>query len=378
MTRKFISITILSLILTTMLLPQDQNTIIDQGIKDVYSLNFPAAETKFRTLLRDNPKNPAGLFYLAMIDWWKILVDLDDQSKDDLFYKKLDDVIYVCDEILDENPDNFDALFFKGGAIGFRGRLRALRESWLKAADDGREALPIVNKVLKLQPKNADILLGTGIYSYYISVIPDEYPAVKPLLIFFPSGDKAQGIKDLKRVAEKGRFAKYEAMYFLMTLYQEFEKDAQTSEKYAKMLTDLFPENPVFLKWRGRAAVMRGDYPLIKDIYTNLYAGTQAGKFGYSQKLRRETTYYLGFYYKAIGQWDSSMTYLKECVDLSKKIDRSDPTGYWVNALLYQGMAYDKLNQRDQALKCYNDVLAIKEYSNSHRLAKMYINEPYR
>ncbi len=378
MTRKFISVTILSLILTTMLLPQDQNTIIDQGIKDVYSLNFPAAETKFRTLLRDNPKNPAGLFYLAMIDWWKILVDLDDQSKDDLFYKKLDDVIYVCDEILDENPDNFDALFFKGGAIGFRGRLRALRESWLKAADDGREALPIVNKVLKLQPKNADILLGTGIYSYYISVIPDEYPAVKPLLIFFPSGDKAQGIKDLKRVAEKGRFAKYEAMYFLMTLYQEFEKDAQTSEKYAKMLTDLFPENPVFLKWRGRAAVMRGDYPLIKDIYTNLYAGTQAGKFGYSQKLRRETTYYLGFYYKAIGQWDSSMTYLKECVDLSKKIDRSDPTGYWVNALLYQGMAYDKLNQRDQALKCYNDVLAIKEYSNSHRLAKMYINEPYR
>lgn len=115
------------------------NTIIDEGIKDVYSLNFTAAETKFRTLLRDNPKSPAGLFYLSMIDWWKILVDLDDESKDDLFYKKLDDVIYVCDEILDDDPNNIDALFFKGGAIGFRGRLHALRESWLKAADDGRE-----------------------------------------------------------------------------------------------------------------------------------------------------------------------------------------------------------------------------------------------
>ncbi|KAA0253372.1 MAG: tetratricopeptide repeat protein, partial [Chlorobiota bacterium] len=286
--------------------------------------------------------------------------------------------IYVCDEILDEDPDNFDALFFKGGAIGFRGRLRSLRESWLKAADDGREALPIVNKVLKLQPKNADILLGTGIYSYYMSVIPDEYPAVKPLLIFFPSGDKAQGLKDLQRVAEKGRFAKYEAMYFLMTLYQEFEKDAQSSEKYAKMLTDLFPENPVFLKWRGRAAVMRGDYPLIKDIYTKLYAGAQAGKFGYSLKVKRETSYYLGFYYKAIGQWDSSKTYFSEAVDLSKKVDRSDPSGYWVNSLLYLGMAYDKLNLREEALKCYRDVLDIKEYSNSHRLAKMYINEPYR
>ncbi len=376
--RKYIATAILSLILTVTILPQDQNTIIDQGIKDVYSLNFSAAETKFRSLLRDNPKNPAGLFYLAMIDWWKILVDLDDQSKDDLFFKKLDDVIYVCDEMLDDDPNNFDALFFKGGAIGFRGRLRSLRESWLKAADDGREALPIVNKVLKLQPKNADILLGTGIYSYYMSVIPDEYPAVKPLLIFFPSGDKAQGLKDLQRVAEKGRFAKYEAMYFLMTLYQEFERDAQSSEKYAKMLTELFPENPVFLKWRGRAAVMRGDYPLIKDIYTKLYAGAQAGKFGFSQKLKRETAYYLGFYYKALGQWDSSKTFLTEAVELSKKIDRSDPSGYWVNSLLYLGMAYDKLNLRDEALKCYRDVLDIKEYSNSHRLAKMYINEPYR
>ncbi|MBP7542929.1 MAG: hypothetical protein KA747_04920, partial [Ignavibacteriaceae bacterium] len=357
---------------------QTVNTIIDEGIKDVYSLNFTAAETKFRTLLRDNPKSPAGLFYLSMIDWWKILVDLDDESKDDLFYKKLDDVIYVCDEILDDDPNNIDALFFKGGAIGFRGRLHALRESWLKAADDGREALPIVNRVLKIQPGNADILLGTGIYSYYVSVIPDEYPAVKPLLIFFPSGDKDLGIKDLKRVAEKGRYAKYEAQYFLMTLYQEFEKDPNSSEKYAKMLTDQFPDNPVFLKWRGRAAVMRGDYPLIKEIYTHLYKGASEGKFGYSQKVKRETTYYLGFYYKATAQWDSSLVYFKEAVDLSKKIEKGDASGYYVNSLLYQGMMHDKLLQREEAIKCYYAVLELKDYSSSHKLAKLHINEPYK
>lgn len=115
-------------------------------------------------------------------------------------------------------------------------------------------------------------------------MIPDEFPAFKPLLIFFPSGDKDQGIKDLKRVAEKGRYAKYEAQYFLMTLYQEFEKDPNSSEKYAKMLTDQFSGQPCFPKWRGRAAVMRGDYPLIKEIYTHLYKGSTEGKFGYSQK----------------------------------------------------------------------------------------------
>jgi tetratricopeptide (TPR) repeat protein len=357
---------------------QNINTLVDQGVKDVYSLNFAEAETKFRSILRDNPKSPTGLFYLAMIDWWKILVNLDDESRDDLFYKKIEDIIFVCDEMLEKDPDNFDALFFKGGAIGFRGRLRSLRESWLKAADDGREALPIVNKVLKLQPNNADILLGTGIYSYYISVIPEEYPEVKPLLIFFPSGDKQQGINDLKRVATKGRFAKYEAQYFLMTLYQDYEKDAGTSEVYAKMLTDEFPTNPVFLKWRGRAAVMRGDYPLMQDIYPKLYAGCKEGKFGYTSKLRRETTYYLGFYYKALSQWDSAKVYLKECVELSKKIDKDDASGYFVNALLYEGMVLDKLGEREEALRCYNQLLDIKEYNSSHTSAKMFINEPYK
>ena len=40
--------------------------------------------------------------------------------------------IFQCDKLLDVDEKNVDALFFKGGAIGFRGRLRAIRESWLK------------------------------------------------------------------------------------------------------------------------------------------------------------------------------------------------------------------------------------------------------
>ncbi|MBK7866303.1 MAG: hypothetical protein IPJ75_04520 [Ignavibacteriales bacterium] len=57
------------------------------------------------------------------------------------------------------------------------------------------KALPIVNRVLKIQPGNADILLGTGIYSYYISVIPDEFPAFKPLLIFFLPVTKIRALR---------------------------------------------------------------------------------------------------------------------------------------------------------------------------------------
>ena len=60
----------------------------------------------------------------------------------------------------------------------------------LKAADDGREALPIVEEAASLDPNNMDVQLGFGIYNYYAAVIPNENPLIKPLMIFFPDGDK--------------------------------------------------------------------------------------------------------------------------------------------------------------------------------------------
>jgi len=107
-------------------------------------------------------------------------------------------------KILEKNPKNIDALFFKGGAIGFRGRLRAYRESWLKAADDGREALLSLSKLLFLIRIMVDVQLGFGIYNYYADVIPDQYPLLKPLMIFFPDGNRQKGIEQLTNTALNG------------------------------------------------------------------------------------------------------------------------------------------------------------------------------
>ncbi len=190
------------------------DSLITTGIHQIYNIKFPDAEVTFRKVIANYPDHPAGRFFLAMIDWWRILLDLDNESNDELFFQKLEDVIYQCDQMLEQDPDNVDALFFKGGAIGFRGRLRAYRESWIKAADDGREALPIVERASELDPSNMDVQLGFGIYNYYASVIPNDYPFLKPLMIFFPSGDKEKGISQLNTTASNGKYAKYEASIF--------------------------------------------------------------------------------------------------------------------------------------------------------------------
>lgn len=350
----------------------DFDSRVNDGIKQLYNIEFTEAEKTFRSVMTDYPEQPAGRFFLAMIDWWKILLDPDNESYDEIFFQKLEDVIYQCDQILDKNPKNVDALFFKGGSIGFRGRLRAFRESWLKAADDGREALPIVEEAAALDPNNMDVQLGFGIYNYYASVIPNEYPMIKPLMIFFPDGDKEKGIQQLKNTALNGKFAKYEARYFLMTLYYRYENNSMLADDYAKMLTNDFPDNPVFEKWRGRIAVRRGDYQLVDSIFNSVLSKADKKMFGYTTPNSvREAAYYVGNNLRANGQLDSAKTFFQRCIQESQKIDEEgEESGFQVNAYVYLAQMEELLNNKDEAIRLYKKILNIKDYGRSHSIAE--------
>ena len=261
---------------------------------------------------------------------------------------------------------------FKGGSIGFRGRLRAFRESWLKAADDGREALPIVEQAASLDPNNMDVQLGFGIYNYYADVIPNEYPLIKPLMIFFPNGDKQKGIEQLKNTAFNGKFAKYEARYFLMTLYYRYESNAVIAGDYAKLLSDDFPDNPVFEKWRGRIAVRRGDYILADSLFRDVLNKSDKKYFGYdTPNTLREAAYYVGYNLKNSGQLDSAKIYFDKCISESKKIDEEgEESGFQVNAVLYLAQIAEALNNKNEAINLYENLLEMRDYGNSHSIAE--------
>jgi tetratricopeptide (TPR) repeat protein len=355
------------------------DSTIFRGIKQIYSIDFNGAERTFKVLIANYPAKPQGRFFLAMIDWWKILIDPDNESYDDIFFQKLEDVIYQCDGILDKDPGNVDALFFKGGSIGFRGRLRAFRESWIKAADDGRLALPIVEHAYKIDPKNIDVQLGFGIYDYYAAVIPEEFPLVKPLMIFFPSGDKNKGINELNNVAWNGKYAKYESRYFLMTLYFSYENNPFKAEDWAKLLTDDFPNNPVFERWHGRIAAKRGDFFSADRIFRDVISKADKGYTGYNTyNTKREASYYVGYQYRLAYKLDSAKTFFEMCAKYSKLVDKKEASGFQINSYLYLGMIADELGKRDEAVAYYKKLLDIKEYNNSHSLAQGYLKSPYR
>ncbi|MBU2492469.1 MAG: tetratricopeptide repeat protein [Bacteroidetes bacterium] len=354
------------------------DSLVTKGINEIYNLQFEDAEKTFSIVRNNYPKHPSGIFFDAMIDWWRIMIDFNNVEYDDNFIQKLENVIDKCDNILDDHPNNVDAIFFKGGALGFRARLYAVRESWIDAAMDGKDALPLVYEAYEIDPSNKDVQLGFGIYNYYAQVIPEQYPWVGPFLIFFPSGDKAKGIQQLITTAEEGRYAKIEAQYFLMTLYYSFENKMNEALIYAQRLRRQFPDNPVFDKYYGRILVKSGNLTKAGEIFKAILKKSKNGKRGYSSYYAREAHYYIGLDHFQKNNLDSSLVEFEICENISRKIDEEKETGFLANSLLYQGMIYDLKNQKEKSKAKYEKVLTVDDYKDSHKKSKEFLRKPYK
>ena len=349
---------------------------IHKGIGHVYNLSFDSARTEFQQVVRSMPDHPAGYFCLAMAQWWQIVIDVDNDSYDEQFISLLDNVMDICNKRLEKDENDLTALFFKGGALGFRGRLYAYRDDWIKAANDGRTALPLVHQAFSLAPGNYDVFLGMGIYNYYAEVIPEQYPIVKPLMVFFPHGDKQKGIAQLRDASEKAPYANVEAAYFLLQLFFNYEKQYSDALTIALKLYNRFPDNPVFEKYVGRCYAALGQWNEMHTVFTELKRHFDEHKFGVTSVTERETQFYLGLYEMNFKNYDKALQDFYRCDELSRTLDREGASGFMVMANLKIGMMYDIQSKRDLALQQYNKVLKMNDYQNAHQQAEQFIKTP--
>ena len=351
-----------------------------RGISFVYNLQFSEGESEFRELIRLHPSHPTGYFFLAMVDWWRIVIDLNNESLDNRFVRKLNRVINLCDSILERNPNDVAALFFKGGALGFRGRLRANREQWLDAANDGRDALPIVQQAYKIAPENYDILLGMGVYNYYAAVIPEQYPIVKPLMVFFPKGDKKLGIQQLETASVNAKYAAIETSYFLLQLYYSYEEKYSQALAIASRLSARFPNNALFLRYVGRCHVNLGQWNEACSEFSQIYERCEADSCrrpAYGKNTLREAAYYMGVCAMNRAAYEDAPKYFSRCEELSRALDGKEDSGFRVLAALKLGMAYDVIAERDKAIQQYKKILKLRDYQKSRELASQYLKKPY-
>lgn len=351
---------------------------IQQGVDLIYNLRFAAAERHFAAVIAAAPDNPLGYFFRAMVAWWRVLIDLDDESHDEAFYALLQACVDVCDRRLEQDPMDFDAILFKGGAIGFRGRLRGDRGDYLKAARDGLRCLPLLKKSRQLDPTNKDILFGQAIYNYFAEVMPKHHAIIRPIMVFLPDGDRELGIQQLEQVAREGIYARTEAAYFLAQIYRMFEEDNRQALPYFEELYTRYPDNALFHRYTARLLVELGHWPRGAALYEEYVRRSLADQTGYHRHGRVEAQYYLGKYAFFRRRYPEARGHFAAVDSLVGPSKRERDQAYAALANLLLGQIHDLQDQRPEAIARYERVRDLPDYAKSRDRAKRYLQAPYR
>ncbi|MBX3043475.1 MAG: tetratricopeptide repeat protein [Candidatus Kapabacteria bacterium] len=353
----------------------DADSLVREGTNHIYNVEFDKAEICFKKIINIYPEHPAGYFLDAMVYWWKITLHRETKKFDQPFEDRIQKVINICDKILDTNEFDLTALFFKAGAMGYRGRHFAQRESWVKSASDGAAAYNLMVRCQKLAPANHDIMLGTGIYNYFAIAIPEKFPMVKPLMTFFPRGDKQLGIYQLRAASRKARYAAVEARVVLLQIYNTFEKEYDLAGSIAKELFETYNNNPYFHRYYSRILVRKGSQEEYEAEWRKVLIRCMDKYVGYDNFTAREAMYYIGLSLMRKGDRESALRYFLKANE-GKIIDTED-SGFTVNVNIYLGNLYDLKGMREEAKKYYNAVLNMKNFDNSHTKANVYLQKPY-
>ncbi|MBI3259495.1 MAG: hypothetical protein HYZ54_08500 [Ignavibacteriae bacterium] len=317
----------------------DADILVKKGARQIYNLQFDSAAANFSKVRQLYPEHPAGYFLDAMVEWWRITTTSSRSKQlDDAFLQKIEKTIEVCDRLIEKNRIDVPAIFFKGGAVGYRGRFYATREQYLKAADDGRIGFDLLMECQKLAPQNHDVMLGAGLYNYFAAVLPEQYPILKAAMLFLPSGDKQLGILQLATASKRAQYASTEAKVGQVQLGYNAEYEATWRDALRKCIDK-----------------KNGSYDLLTA---------------------RESLYYVGVGLMNRNQLDSALRYFYKCDEGGRHLDE-DVSGFTVKVNIKIGNIYDMQGKRDLAIMQYKKVLSWDDRQSSHEEANRYIEKPY-
>jgi hypothetical protein len=251
-----------------------------------------------------------------------------------------------------------------------------MRGEWLPAAFDCKRALGLVREVERLDPGNADLDFGLALYDYFADVLPARYPVLKPATLFMAEADRRRGLAGLERVADRGRFVSTESAYFLLQINMFFEQDHDESLRWAHWLRRRHPDNAVFHELEGRLYARWGRRDRARRVFADVLDRWRAGAPGYTQAQAERALYVTAVIDMRDGDHRAALGHLVQLDRLPEPGGRERPLQ--TLGRLRQGMAFDALGRRGDAVARYRQVLARGDVDESHQRARSHLARPFR
>lgn len=243
---------------------QAENTLqqrVREGQDALYRLNYAKAEAIFQQMARDEPNNPVGHGLLAVTAWNQLLfaaknLALDDYGTPTPFSRKPTKpieqprrdfleanirLLNLCERLLEANPENLMALYFKGLAYeNLAGEAIAISKDTSGATRNGKTARKIHQEVLKRDPSIVDANTSVAVSEFAAATLPWSIKWLAFLLGV--RGDKQRALKRLEEVSERGTYRNLDAEV-LLALLNTWKGDPRQAESIFQKLRERYPQN---------------------------------------------------------------------------------------------------------------------------------------
>jgi hypothetical protein len=343
-----------------------------QALNDLYNYNFEAAEEQFKKLRTLYKWHPLPYFLMGLSTWWRIMPNLRDTQYDDRFLAYMDSTIMRAEKLYERPANKIEASFFLAAAYGFKGRLYSdeERKNWRKAAVVGKSALNYLEVSKGNHDLNPELMFGDGLYNYFSIWIPENYPMLKPILLFFPKGDKQLGLQQLRTVSQEAFYTRVEAQVFLMRILASYENDRRGAFNITKYLNETFPNNPFFHRYHARMLYSTGRFFELEPVALSILERFGAGWQGYEETSARYAAFFLGQVYSSRGDKENAEKYYLQAKQYAEHIKATD-TGYYHYTLYYLGKINQDANKKSEAREYYKQVISLtKKKDEVNQLAR--------
>lgn len=238
---------------------------LDRGFRMLYNLDFHGAHNVFAIYEQSHPEDPlgptsdaAGLLFsefhrLGVLESQfyeddkkfdnrpKLSPDPDARLR---FNNSVGKAISLAQARLEKDPADKNALFAMTLCNGLQADYAALIEKRnIASLKYTKESAKWADKTLAADPSYYDAHIAGGISKYIIGSM--TAPVRWLVRLGGISGDKQEGIKELKLVAEKGHYLAPFADILLAIAYVR-DHDKQHARQLLVQLHDEFPDNPLF------------------------------------------------------------------------------------------------------------------------------------
>lgn len=331
-----------------------------EAVNLMYDFKFEEAEKRFGWLKSDFPEHPLSYFLMGLSNWWKIMPNVENTEYDEVFMAYMDTAIIKAEKMGGKKASYAEKAFFLAGAHAFIARLHSEREEWRKAALESKKALNYLEESRDYTEWSPEFLFGEGLYNYYAEWVKENYKYLRPILLFFPKGDKEKGMKQLEENALNSFYTRTEGQYWLMRIYyyEDMDDKAYALSNY---LHETFPDNAYFHRYFARVCFSRGKLTEAEKLSYEILEKIRANMPGYEEVSGRYASFFLGFIYmNSKKDLPRAKNYFQLCIDFSEKINDVDG-GYYLYSISNLATIADQEGDVELAIAYYKKLINITD-----------------